>query len=49
MWHVWGTGEVRAGYWWIDLSERGHLEDLRRRWEDNIRIDRKNVEMGEMD
>jgi hypothetical protein len=45
MWHVWGTGEVHAGYWWIDLSERDHLEDLRRRWEDDIRIDHKDVGM----
>jgi len=44
-----GTGEVHAGYWWIDLSERDHLEDLRRRWEDNIRIDHNEVEMGELD
>jgi hypothetical protein len=38
---------VHAGYWWIDLSERAHLEDLTRRWEDNIRIDIKDVELGE--
>jgi len=22
------TGEVRAGVWWGDLRERGHLEEL---------------------
>jgi hypothetical protein len=22
MWHVWGTGEVREGFWWGDLMER---------------------------
>ena len=30
----------------MNLSERDHLEDLRRRWEDNIRIDLKDVELG---
>ena len=24
---VWGTGEVYAGFWWRNLSERDHLED----------------------
>ena len=27
MWHVWGRGEVRTGFWWGILRERGHLED----------------------
>jgi len=26
MWHVWGTGEVYAGFWWGNLIERGHLK-----------------------
>jgi len=25
---LWETGEVHAGYWWGDLSEVDHLEDL---------------------
>jgi hypothetical protein len=28
MWHVWGREEVREGFWWGDLRERGHLEGL---------------------
>ena len=27
MWNVWGTGEVRSGFWWGDLRERVHLEE----------------------
>jgi hypothetical protein len=27
MWHVWRR-EVHTGFWWGDLSESDHLEDL---------------------
>jgi hypothetical protein len=28
MWHGWGKGEARTGFWWGDLSERDNLEGL---------------------
>jgi hypothetical protein len=27
-WHIWRRGEVHTGFWWGDLRERDHLEDL---------------------
>jgi len=28
MWHVWEKEEMRTGFWWGNLRERDHLEDL---------------------
>ena len=49
MWHVWGRGEVGTGFWWGDLREGDHLEDLRRRLEYNIKMDIRKVGCGGMD
>jgi len=28
MWHVWETAKMHSVFWWGDLRERDHLEDL---------------------
>jgi hypothetical protein len=28
MWHVRETEDVHTGFWWANLRERDHLEDL---------------------
>jgi hypothetical protein len=28
VWHVWGTGELHTGFWWGNLREGDHLEDV---------------------
>jgi hypothetical protein len=28
MWYVTGTGVMHTGFWWGDLRERDHLEDI---------------------
>jgi hypothetical protein len=28
MYHVWGRREVHIGFWWGNLRERDHFEDL---------------------
>jgi len=28
IWHVWETATVNTGFWWGQLREKGHFEDL---------------------
>jgi len=43
------TGEVHTGFWWGNLMEIDHLKDLRRRLENNIKINLQDVGWGGMD
>jgi len=38
-----GRGVAYKGFGWGNLKERDNLEDPRRRWEDNIKIDLREV------
>ena len=42
-------GEFYTGFWWGNLRERDHFGRLRRRWEDNIKMDLQEVGCGDMD
>jgi hypothetical protein len=42
MWHAWGRGEVFTGFLLGRPKIRDHWED-RRRWEDNIKMDLREI------
>jgi len=46
MWHAWGRGEVFAGFW-LGGPKGGPLGRPMRRWEDNIKIDRRERGINE--
>jgi hypothetical protein len=46
-WQVWETGEVHTGFWWGDVREIDHLEDLGVWRECNITIDFQESVMEE--
>jgi hypothetical protein len=45
----WGRGEVYAGFGWGKPEGNRTLGRLRRRWEDNIRMNLQKVACGSMD
>jgi len=44
--NVWGTEEVYSGFLWECLREKGPLERPRCSWEDDIKMDLLEVELG---
>jgi hypothetical protein len=48
-WHVTRMGqEMLIGYWWGNQKERVPLGRPSRRWEDNIRMDPREIGLGDM-
>jgi hypothetical protein len=45
VWHAWGRGEVFTGFWLGSPNVRDHWGRSSRRWEDNIKLDLREVEI----
>jgi hypothetical protein len=43
MWHAWGRGEVFIGFWLGGPKVKDHWEDLCVGWEDNIKLDVREI------
>jgi hypothetical protein len=43
MWHAWGRGEVFTGFWLVSPKVRHQMGRPRRRWEDNIKTDLREI------
>jgi hypothetical protein len=43
MWHAWRRGKVFIGFWLGGLKRKRPLGRPRRRWEDNIRMDLRDI------
>jgi hypothetical protein len=46
MWHAWGRGEVFTGFWLGVPKVKRPLGRPRRRWEDNIKLDLREIVIG---
>jgi hypothetical protein len=46
MWHAWEMTEKCTRFWWESQKETDNLEDPRRRWEDGIRMDLREIGWG---
>jgi hypothetical protein len=43
MWHAWKRGEVFTGFWLGGPKVKRSLGRPRRRWEDNIKLDLREI------
>jgi hypothetical protein len=43
MWHAWWRGEIFTGFWLGGPKGRGPVGRPRRRWEDNIKMDLREI------
>jgi hypothetical protein len=46
MWHAWERGETGTGFLWESPNEKRPLGTPRRRWEDGIKTDLKEIGWG---
>jgi hypothetical protein len=46
MWHAWERREKCTRFWWGNPEGKRPLERPRRRWEDGIRIDLREIGLG---
>jgi hypothetical protein len=44
MWHVWERREMNTGFWRGNMKERDHVEEIRHRWEENIKTGWEDVD-----
>jgi hypothetical protein len=46
MWHAWERRENFTRFWWESQKVRDYSEDPRRKWEDGIRMDLREIGWG---
>jgi hypothetical protein len=46
MWHAWERGETCTGFWWESPKGKRPLERPKRRWEDGIKMDLREIGWG---